>query len=178
MGLRQVEHDAADRIRAAGHEAVTPDLYAGETADSIAGGLALMTKIGWSTICERALKAVSILPDRTVLAGISMGAGVVANLWAKRRLADGILLIHGLADIPNNARAGLPLEVHIAESDDFASHDQLTDWQAAAKQLSIAAQLFTYPGVGHFYTDKKLPNYNAAATEQTWERSLAFLKTL
>jgi dienelactone hydrolase len=178
MGLRKVEKDAAARIRAAGHDAVTPDLYEGRTADTIAEGFTLMSEIGWSIVCERAEKAVSDLPQSTVLAGISMGAGVVANLWPKRPVTTGVLLFHGLADIPDNARGGLPLQVHIAGPDHFVPDAQMSDWQTAAKQLGLAAQLFKYPGAGHFYTDTTSPDYNAAATELTWERALAFLKDL
>jgi dienelactone hydrolase len=178
MGLRQVERDAADRIRTAGFEVVTPDLYDGETTGSIADGFTLMSKIGWPVICDRAAKAVSELPDSTVLAGLSMGAGVIGNLWPRRRHAGGVFLIHGLADIPNDARAGLPLQVHIASPDHFVRDAQMSDWQTAAKQVGIEAQLFTYPGVGHFYTDPALPDYDAKAATETWDRALAFLKGL
>ncbi len=178
MGLRQVERDAADRMRAAGHEVVTPDLYEGQTASSIAEGFSLMSRIGWSAICRRAETAVAELPDSTVLAGISMGAGVVAHLWPKQRLAKGVLLIHGLADIPNDTHPGLPLQVHIADPDHFVHDAQMSDWREAAKQAGLEAQLFTYPRAGHFYTDPASPDYDAKAAEQTWQRTLAFLKEL
>jgi dienelactone hydrolase len=157
MGLRKVEKDAAD---------------------TIAEGFTLMGEIGWSTVCERAEKAAAELPESTVLAGLSMGAGIVGSLWPKRRLTAGVLLIHGIADIPNNARAGLPLEVHIADPDHFVRDPQMSDWQTAAKQVGLAAELFRYPGVGHFYTDATSPDYDAKAAALTWERALTFLNGL
>ncbi|WP_020175327.1 dienelactone hydrolase family protein [Methyloferula stellata] len=178
MGLRQVERDAAAQMRAAGHEAVTPDLYEGQTAETIAEGFALMGRIGWNTICERAEKAISELPASTVLAGLSMGAGIVAALWPKRQATKGVLLIHALADIPDNTHPGLPLQVHIADPDHFVHDAQMSDWRTAAKQVSLAAELFTYPGVGHFYTDPASPDYDAKAAALTWDRALAFLKEL
>jgi hypothetical protein len=78
-----------------------------------------METIGWSRICVRAERAINELPADAVLAGISMGAGVVASLWPHRVDAKGILLLHGLAAIPENARRSLPVEVHLAEPDDW-----------------------------------------------------------
>jgi hypothetical protein len=46
-GLRQVELAAAERLRAAGHDVVTPDLYEGQTAENLDSGLTLMDAIGW-----------------------------------------------------------------------------------------------------------------------------------
>lgn len=177
-GLRPVEFDAADRFRAAGHEVITPDLYAGRRASSIDQGFGLMEQIGWPLICERAARAIDDLPDSTVLAGISMGAGVVSNLWPRRPHTRGVLLLHALVDIPGNVCRNLPVQVHVADPDSFAPVKQLSAWQARAAELGIAAQVFTYPGVGHFYTDTGLPDYDATAAGSTWQRSLAFLDAL
>jgi dienelactone hydrolase len=37
-----------------------------------------MAEIGWPVICQRALEAIEKLPDSTILAGFSMGAGVIS----------------------------------------------------------------------------------------------------
>ena len=76
--------------------------------------------VGWPTIERRARAAVSELPAETVLAGISMGAGVVHTLLPSRPHTVGVLLLHGVAGIPTTARAGLPVQLHIAERDPFA----------------------------------------------------------
>ncbi|GAA1276617.1 hypothetical protein [Saccharothrix xinjiangensis] len=48
------------------------------------------------------------MPDETVLAGVSMGASVVSDLWPERPAA-GVLLLHATADLPDHdpAAAGL-----------------------------------------------------------------------
>ena len=78
FGLRPVELGAAEMMRAAGHDVVTPDLYGGVTADTIENGFRLKDDIGWDRICARAKSALADLPSSTVLVGLSMGAGVVA----------------------------------------------------------------------------------------------------
>ncbi|MCA2228116.1 dienelactone hydrolase family protein [Nonomuraea aurantiaca] len=177
-GLRAVEHAAADRFRAAGHEVVTPDLYAGAIATTIDGGFALKDRIGWEVIVERARDAVGRMSAGTVLAGVSMGAGVVGELLADRRDTAGLLLLHGITEIPASARTALPVQLHVADPDMFAPPAAVADWEKAAKSVGAAVQVFTYPGVGHFYTDASLRDHDAEAADRTWRRSLDFLRHL
>ena len=75
LGLREVEIKAVNRMRSAGHTVVAPDLYAGLTASSIDEGFALMSTLGWATICGRARAALDHVPETTVLAGHFHGRG-------------------------------------------------------------------------------------------------------
>ncbi len=65
---------------------------------------------------------------------------------------------------------------HAGESDDFAPPSEAAALLSSATEAGVAGQLFTYPGVGHFYTDASLPEQDAYATELTWQRILAFLR--
>jgi dienelactone hydrolase len=78
-GLRSVERATADRLRTAGHEVLTRDLYAGRTAVTIADGFALAGEVGWELITGRAQAATKDLVADAVLAGISM-----VRLWWRR----------------------------------------------------------------------------------------------
>ncbi len=177
-GLRQAEVGAAARLRAAGCDVITPDLYGGQTAGTLDAALALMGTVGWDRICARARQALEAVPGTAVLAGFSMGAGVIGSLWDQRRAAAGIILLHGIAPVPAGARAALPVPVHLAEGDPFASRQAVDRWQADADRAGLAAQVFAYPGAGHFYTDPDLADYHPAAATQTWQRVIAFLSTL
>lgn len=177
-GLRQAEADAAARLRAAGHGVITPDLYDGQTAASMDAALALMDMVGWEVICGRARQALGAVPGPTVLAGFSMGAGVIGSVWDERGMAAGIVLLHGIAPIPASARPGLPVQVHLAEDDPFAPGQAVARWQADADRAGLAAEVFTYPGAGHFYTDPCLADYHAVSASLTWRRVTAFLSTV
>jgi dienelactone hydrolase len=178
LGLRPVELGAADRLRAAGHEVSTPDLYAGQTASTLDEGFELMDRVGWATIEQRARQAVQDLPADTVLSGMSMGAGVISTLLPHRPDTAGVLLFHGLATIPANARAGLPVQLHVADPDHIAPPAEVATWQGAATRAGINAQVFTYQHAGHFYTDTTLPDHHEQASTLTWQRALDFLRTL
>lgn len=176
LGLRPVELDAAEMIRAAGHRVSTPDLYGGAIADKVEEGMKLKDGIGWLRICERAKSALADLPASTVLAGFSMGCGVVASDWPQRPDTRGVVLLHALAEIPNASHTSdLRVQVHLGGHDDFWSADDRMAWQAEAERAGILADVFVYAGVGHFYTDPSLADHQASAAHQTWERVLRFL---
>lgn len=179
LGLRSLELRAADRLRDAGHDVVTPDLYAGQTAATLDDGFQLKDhRVGWATIEERARRAVQNLPADTVLAGISMGAGVVSTLLPHRPDTAGVLLLHGLAPIPTTARHGLPVELHVADTDAFAPPGEVSAWLDAATRIGADAHVFTYQHAGHLFTDPSLPDHHARAATLAWQRVLDFLRTV
>ncbi|WP_247676600.1 dienelactone hydrolase family protein, partial [Micromonospora sp. M51] len=99
-GLRPAVRAAADRLRAAGHQVSTPDLYGVPAADTVEEGFALLDKIGQEVVLDRARAALRDLPPQTVLAGFSMGAGVAGALLAERPPRVDLLLPHATWDHP------------------------------------------------------------------------------
>ena len=180
FGLRQVELLAADRLRAAGHRVVTPDLFAGAVAaegsvPTLEDGFALMDRIGWETIVARARAAVRELPPSTVLGGFSMGVGVVGSLWPERLAASGVFLLHATTPVPGGVGAGTPVQAHVADGDRFAPPDEMAAFCASAMDAGADAALHTYPGAGHFYSDPSLLDYDPIATDRTWRHVHALL---
>jgi dienelactone hydrolase len=177
-GLRPAVLAAAERLRAAGHHVVAPDLYGGQVAASIDEGFALSDRIGWETIMRRADHAVRDLPAGAVLAGLSMGAVVVSDLLPDRRGTAALLLLHGIGGDSATVRAGLPVQLHIAERDHLFPSTDVTTWRNAMIDAGAEVHVHTYPGVGHFFTDPDTPDYDRAATHLVWQRTLAFLGSL
>ena len=177
-GRRPAEQAIAERLRGLGHRVIVPDLYDGRVAASVTEGFALQEEIGWTRIAERAAKAASDMPPETVLAGVSMGAGVAAELWAVRPAAAGILLLHGICALPAEPRQGIPLQLHLAEPDEYEDEDFVAEWLDAAANRGIAIEAFRYPGAGHYFLDPALPDYDAVAAALAWERIVPFLARL
>ncbi|MER5892542.1 dienelactone hydrolase family protein [Streptomyces sp. NPDC001876] len=175
LGLRPAELLAAERLRRAGHEVVTPDLFMGEIASTLDEGFRLVDRIGWATVLTRARQALRDMPEEAVLAGVSMGTGVVADLLPERPATGAVLFLHAVADLPQSARPGLRVQVHAAEPDDFASPERVAALRRAARKSGAALEVFRYPGAGHFYIDRDLPDHDPAAAELTWRRVLDFL---
>ncbi|WP_406323810.1 hypothetical protein [Streptomyces sp. NBC_01637] len=62
LGLRPAELLAAERLRGAGHEVVTPDLFCGEVAATLDEGFRLVDRIGWAAVVKHARQALSLDP--------------------------------------------------------------------------------------------------------------------
>jgi dienelactone hydrolase len=178
LGLRPLERDAAERLRAAGHSVTLPDLYDGRTETDIDRAFGLRDEIGWETICARAEAAAAPLPPDGVLAGVSMGAGVAAHLWPQRPDLAGLLLLHGVCEIPDAPRRNLPVQVHLAEPDAYEEEEWVVWFRETAGKAGLAAEMHRYPGAGHLFTDPALPGHDPEATRLLWDRSLAFLAAL
>ena len=178
LGFRTVEHEAAARLEDWGHRVTLPDLYAGRAANATDAGLALMDEIGWTTICERARSALADVPETAVLFGISMGAGVIGDIWPERPAARAIILLHGLATIPAHVKPATPVAVHVADPDPFIPHGEVERWQARAAAAGMLATISVYPGAGHFFTDPALPDFSSAAAQASWAGLESFLKRL
>ncbi|MGN9811595.1 dienelactone hydrolase family protein [Micromonospora sp. BQ11] len=176
-GLRPAVHAAADRLRAAGHHVVTPDLYGVPATDTVDEGFALFDAIGHDVVLDRARAAVRELPPDVVLAGVSMGAGVAGAMLAERPGAAGLLLLHGSGGAPEEVRPGLRVELHLADPDECEPVDELDEWRQAMTEAGAALAVHRYPGAGHLWTDPDSPDHDPVAAEATWTRVLAFLDT-
>lgn len=176
-GLRKVERAAADRLRAAGHRVAMPDLYEGAVTESLEEGLDIEERL-WPETLNRASRAAADLPDDAVLMGLSMGAFLAALLWSERPRTAGLLLLHGLGEVPEAPRPGTPVQAHVAEPDPFVAEDEIAVWREAAHRTDVDAAVFRYPGAGHLFTDPALADHDAVATTLLWQRATGFLERL
>jgi len=177
-GLRPAVLADAERLREAGHTVITPDLFGGRIADTVDEGFAISKEIGTATVMERARAAVADLPPSALLAGYSYGCGVAGDLLAERPDAAGLLLVSGPGGEPGSVRPGLPIQVHVADPDEYDSPADMAAWRDAMVEAGAEVAMFGYPGVGHLFTDPDLPDYDRTAAELTWERSVRFLSGL
>jgi dienelactone hydrolase len=163
----------ADALRAAGHVVHTPDLYDGATFDDLDAGVAHAQEIGFDTVLERGVAAAQRLPDDVVYAGFSLGVLPAQQLAQTRPGARGAILLHGtfppgeFGDWP----AGLPLQIHTMEDDDWGDIDVARALVAAVDR----AELFLYPGNAHLFTDDGLPAHDERAAALVRRRVLEFL---
>src|SRR3954463_6644964 len=179
LGLRDIEREAANLLRGAGHFVSAPDLFGGATAGSIPEGADIVARLGWARVCERAELAVGELQPGAVLAGFSMGVGVVSELWRRRRLSAGAIFLHALPTIPVDVRPAFPFQVHVGANDiEFAALPAIEDLRESSRILGVSGEVFRYTGAGHFFTDRMLPEFDQAAASITWERVSQFLDIL
>ncbi|MGW0579423.1 dienelactone hydrolase family protein, partial [Streptomyces sp. NPDC002920] len=129
-GLRPAVRAAADRLRAAGHEVRTPDLFEGRTFDTDEEGMAYKEELGKEELLRRAVLAAAPYSERgLVYAGFSLGASVAQTLALGDGTARGLLLLHGTSDLaPGVSVDELPVQLHVAEPDPFETDEWLNSW--------------------------------------------------
>ena len=180
FGQRPAVRQAADRLRAAGHEVWTPDLFDGRTFATVEEARAYRDEVGTEELLKRAIAAAAPHADRgLVYAGFSLGASIAQTLALADEKARGLLLLHGTGDIAEGAAVDeLPVQLHVADPDPSEPHDWLTAWYLLMGRAGADVEVYRYPGAGHLYTDPDLPDHDAEAAEQTWRVALGFLESL
>lgn len=177
QGLTEGVQEFAQRLRDAGHEVITPDLYEGRTFDTLDAGVANAEAIGFETIIERGIAAAEGLPSNSVYAGFSLGTLPAQKLAQSRAGALGALLYHGglpAATLGSDWPATVALQVHVTAEDEWVD---LLEVEELAEDAGHA-ELFIYPGSAHLVADPSLAEYDEEIAELILERSLRFLDRL
>jgi dienelactone hydrolase len=182
QGLTDGVRAFADSLRSGGHTVHTPDLFEGERPASIEEGLAHVRSVGDEVLDGRTKQAVADLPAGLVYAGFSWGAGTAQQLAQTRGGAAGALLYESCLPVTGEWAIGhwpegVPVQIHGMDADPIFAHDGDLDSARVLVETagSDVAELFTYPGDQHLFTDSSLPSYDAAATALVIERSLGLL---
>lgn len=174
-GLRAAVLATAARWRRAGHRVETPDLYGGVVAGSIDAALALRDQVGRAELLERARRALAGARAGTVLAGLSLGASLAQRVAASDGRFSRLLLLHGIAEVPELLPVRWVVEAHVAEADPWESRDELEAWRFGLTRLGATVELALHRG-GHLFTDPELPDYDRESAERLWERAARFLE--
>ncbi len=65
---------------------------------------------------------------------------------------------------------------HFAEQDEFEPGENVQEFEESLKVGGRPAKIYIYPGTGHWFMEPdRENNYQPAAAELAWERTLAFL---
>lgn len=172
LGLRPSVVRFADRLRAAGHEVHTPDLYDGEVFDDLAVGEAKRDAIGVPTLVERAMAAVEPLGNDLIYVGFSMGTAPAQLLAATRPGALGAVLLHGALPFElcglDAWPSGVPVQLHVTAEDPWVDADGLASFVQAVPAGRLDHHV--YPGSAHLFTDENSSEYDERAAERLfWE---------
>ena len=181
LGIRQGELDAAERLRADGHQVILPDLLEGRRFDDYPTAMAWSEQLGMEALFERGLTAVADVPDGFVVGGFSQGSNV-AGFVATRRAVFGVLQLSGLNILEwlgEGARwpRGVSSQGHQTIDDPFREDEIKEQAVRDVAEAGGTLELFDYPGRGHLFTDPTLPEeYDREATELLWSRVLPFVR--
>jgi dienelactone hydrolase len=168
----------ADELRSAGHTVHTPDLFDGRIFETVQQGVGYAGEVGFGEVIQRGIRAVADFPADLVYAGFSLGVMPAQALAQTRAGARGALLLHAclpVAEFSASWPDGVPVQIHAMEQDPFFVDDGDIDAARALVAEAADAELFSYPGDRHLFTDSSLPDYDEAAAALLRQRVLDFL---
>jgi len=183
-GLTPIFTDVCDRLAAAGYVALAPSLYAdGATAATITEAEALRDAHDEEAVAEPVVQAAAEqlrrLPAVTGaqfgVIGFSLGAYWALHLSQVRPDDVGaVVAIYGTDDGDYRTARAAYLG-HFAERDDFEPLEAVRALEAKIREAGREVTFYVYPGTGHWFVEPNRPEYDAAAAELVWDRTLNFL---
>ncbi len=178
LGVRPGIEDAAERLRAAGHEVLTVDQYDGRVFEDYDEADKYAQSLGYPELMRRAAEVVEKLPDGFVAAGFSNGGGMSEYVATQRRVA-GVLMLSGALSLDmlgvDAWPADVPAQIHYTVEDPFRRQESVDAVAASLRAADALLEVFDYPGDGHLFTDPSLPReYQPDEAALLWERVLAF----
>lgn len=177
-GLTEGVQAFAAQLRAAGHHVSVPDLYEGQTFDTLDKGVGYAQQVGFGTIIERGRLAAQSLPNEIVYAGFSLGVLPAQLLAQTRPGAKGAVLCHSCvpaSEFGGPWPEGVPVQIHAMEADEFFVGEGDLDAARDLAATAESAELFLYPGDQHLFADSSLTAYDEGAAALLRQRVLSFL---
>jgi carboxymethylenebutenolidase len=181
-GLSSFFQELCDRLAAAGFVALAPDLYQGRSAATIDEAEALLKQRDFAAmqaIAEGALAYLQSHPavrgEGLAALGFSMGAAWAAELASAAPDAiPAVVLFYGTVDADFAASRAAYL-CHFAAADEWEPDEGVRQMEAAMRAAGREVTLHVYPGAQHWFFEANRPEYNAAAAELAWRRTVEFL---
>ncbi|MCX5252584.1 dienelactone hydrolase family protein [Streptomyces canus] len=177
-GLTAGVLEFAETLRKAGHTVHVPDLFEGRQFATLEEGMEYAEGVGFDTVTERGTAAAQELPADLVYVGFSLGVLPAQKLAQTRPGAKGALLLEAclpVSEYGDTWPEDLPVQVHGMDADPFFAEEGDVDAARELVESAPDAELFTYPGDRHLFTDSSLPTHDEHAAAQATKRVLDFL---
>ena len=188
-GLNQQIKEVADRLADGGFVALVPDLYRGKvtTAEDEAGQL--MMSLNIEQAAKDMVGAVDYLKGHDAVTGggvgvtgFCMGGGLA--LWLATLRPDDVTAVVPYYGIipwpgaqPDYSQLRAPVQGHYAENDDFASPESVRKLEEELRGHGVDVEIFTYPGVGHAFTNHHRPEvFHEEHSNTAWDRTITFFR--
>ena len=184
-GLNDTIKAFCTRLAESGFVAFAPDLYHGKVADTIAGAEALGKDLDANHLQAKAevAEATLFLNERAdqaerglAVIGFSLGAYYALDLSnTDPEHIRSVVIFYGTgADDFSHSRAAYL--GHFAENDEFEPPANVDELEKSLRRAGRPVTFYRYSGTGHWFFEPDRPQYNPAAANLAWDRTLTFLK--
>ncbi|HEY9889510.1 MAG TPA: dienelactone hydrolase family protein [Candidatus Obscuribacterales bacterium] len=181
-GLNDQIKGVAERLAAAGYRVLVPDLYQGKVTVEAAEAEHLMTGLDFGDAATQNIRgAVQYLKAdsaKVAVMGYCMGGALTVLAAVYVPEADAAVCWYGIppAEAADTSTIAIPFQGHFALRDAFFPIEQAEALTARLKAGDVTHECYYYDAE-HAFANENNAIYDAAATQQAWERSLSFLAT-
>ena len=182
FGVNHHMRAVADGFADAGYFVICPALFdraepgveLGYTSEDAKRGIDLRQHIAHEgTLADLLASAEALGQEKVGIIGYCWGGALAwAAATQTARFAAAVGWYGGGIAATKDARPNCPVQLHFGADDD---HIPLSDVEAI-RTAQPGVEVFVYEGAGHGFGCSERPSYNARATAQAQERSLAFLQ--
>ena len=179
-GLKPFFKQVCDRLAEQGFVALAPDLRDGQIAGTIDEAKALMAKSDGQLIGQIVFTAKDRLREITKgkigAIGFSMGAAwalIVASAVPDQ--VGATVLFYGNEDV-DVTKITAKVMGHFSDNDEWEPNEWVDKKFGEMEAAGVDATRHTYPGVAHWFMESDRPEYDSAAAQLAWERTVEFLK--
>ena len=179
-GLNDQIKGIADRLSAAGYNALAPDLYKGRVTQKPDDANHLMTGLDFVGASDQdiagAVKHLATSSRKVGVMGFCLGGALTIAAAARvPGVACGVPF-YGIppAQLADPARIAIPIEGHFANTDDWCTPQLVDDFEKAMTAAGNKPSIFRYDAA-HAFANETSAAYDAAAAQQAWQRTMAFL---
>ncbi len=180
-GLKPFFKQVCDRIAEKGFTVLAPDLRDGQIAATIDEAKALMEKSEGQIIGDTVFTAKDHLQKLTNgkigLVGFSMGAAwalIVASTVPDQ--VGAMVIFYGNEGV-DYGKITAKVMGHFCEVDEWEPTEFVDNTFAEFAKAGVDATRHNYPGTSHWFVEEDRPEYDAAAAQLAWERTIEFLNS-
>lgn len=183
-GLNDNIKGIADRFAGEGFLALAPDLYHGKvTAEPDEAGKMMMALKMDEAAKDMAgaydyVKKQPACTGKVGSIGFCLGGGLSLYISTLRPVDATVIYYGALPGVqPDLSKVAGPVLGHYAQNDGWASPEAAAALKKQLKELGKSVEFHQYAGTEHaFFNDTRPEVHNAAASNQSWERTIAFYK--
>ncbi len=186
-GLNDNIRENARAFAELGYVALAVDLYNGEVATDrdgarrLAGGVRKNTEAAFANL-KQAVSYLSGLkgevdPARIASVGWCFGGGWSYQMAKNDLGVKASVIYYGRFNPKDDlSRMRATILGHFGETDRGIKVDNVREFQAKLKTLKGDHMVFIYPNAGHAFANADSGNYDKAAAETAWRRTMDFFK--
>ena len=182
-GMNDQIKGVADRFAEVGYRALVPDLYRGRVTAEQDEANHLMTGLDWTGATHQDVRGAAqhlkaTGSGKVAVLGFCMGGAITVIAGVHVPEVDAAVCYYGIppAEAADPQQIRVPFQGHFATQDDWCTPAAVDALAAKLQAGGVIHELFRYDAQHAFFNEQRAEVYAAEAAEQSWERTLAFLK--